>query len=842
MDRPTFMHGVAGNPASTTALGTNDAVSTYILKTYDYAIERNNAILTSFIGETLQWPTNRGKEIQEEFYLPVASDKNISVAGLGNNWNEEAGMFDNGTSTDLGLQNGEPLRKKYFTYYFGGRQWEVKSSKQISEANATFVKPEVVNTTDTGSSITTQFDLSSSDDITALKNLFADSQNGGYQLDDDLGYLGLRAVILPLEDVRQDKTTQDNSEKQYSITILGNVPINRKYTITINRTSYSYTTKTGDTAKSVADYFHKEIVLGGKDDGDSAVFDKQQSTVTSENNSNDPNVNHTLKLVPKSEDERLDDYEVKVNNTNLMTTKVEKEWDGDTSDQRIVIHFYTINPVDRLSEAVIDLSTMLPLEAVYPLTDYEADKRKITAILEENFVDIYFSDAVKYAINHGLITEPFNVDDEWTVPIAVAKKAQDTIRVLDFRRNYSDNPDDYHPDNFIEGTNKYDPRYAGKGRKYFAYNLSDIVAMDFTEQIFCVFADSPVSNMGGESLDYSKVLNYLPIISENTGQANSVGFSRFKRNASLYEMGMMFKFTKDILLFSDWGSRSDKGKRTFNPEPLVAMIDAFTKEVHRQRDLALQIELINGAGLSFYPEGSMTVSSINKPLKASDLDRAYATLIENGAEYDNDLVKADNTYGGVGIDKSYTIICPPEVVRTFRHITSGIVGDEVGTFKSAVKYSANAGDVSSQIKTDNPFVYEVGSLAGFRIIQAPSKWLIYYQGGGAVPPSNMYFDRAMNIYYSPTPETIQEKGLERVKDAFRTTGGRLDIYLSFVVGKGSAKVLSLKQGDYQRYVDMPKPKNNDPFGKQGFVSTSWWFGVLISHNNRIMKIHCPVLN
>jgi len=339
MDRPTFMHGVAGNPASTTALGTNDAVSTYILKTYDYAIERNNAILTSFIGETLQWPTNRGKEIQEEFYLPVASDKNISVAGLGNNWNEEAGMFDNGTSTDLGLQNGEPLRKKYFTYYFGGRQWEVKSSKQISEASATFVKPEVVNSTDK-----IQFDLNSSTDITDLKKLFADEQNGGIEIDDGLGYLGLRAVILPLQDVRQDYTTTDDSEKQYSITILGNVPINRKYTVTINRTSYSYTTKTGDTAKSVAEHFRNVIVLGTDGNNDSAVFDDTQSIVTSENNSNDPNVNHTLKLVPKSEDERLDDYEAKVNNTNLMTTKVEKEWSQDENDksQRIVIHFYTI--------------------------------------------------------------------------------------------------------------------------------------------------------------------------------------------------------------------------------------------------------------------------------------------------------------------------------------------------------------------------------------------------------------------------------------------------------------------------------------------------------------------
>jgi hypothetical protein len=861
-DNTILSYNQAGFQKSVPALDNNSDASKFIYKTFSLALHENPAILSKFIGETLRFPQHHGKEIIEEFYLPVASNKNISTAGIGNNWNEEEGKFDNGETDMFGLQSGKPLRHKYFKYYYGGKEWTVYSDKQLDKNTTQFVNSEVENQED--NSPPAQYDLSDSEDIKKLRENVFNQENSGFyngrgkptQYKDGYGFVGLRAVVLPEEYIREDLATDDDNQKEYEVTVFKDIVINRKYIVKINNTEFSYTTKSGDTAKTVADNLYDQIVqpINNSTEENSIIFDDGDG-VNAPSNTNSTG-NYTFKLVPKKDTERLDDYTVTVNNLNLLKATVTQEWKEDsdaTIKQHIVINFYTINPTNRISEVIIDRRTGLPLEAVYPIdtsdgsdhSTYESAKANAIAILERYFVDVFLTDAVNWAIEHGLNPDPANIDDEFALPIALAFKAQDTIRVIDVRRNYSDNPNDYYPDNYIDGLGNYKSKLAGKGRKYFAYNLADLVAKDYTEQIFCVFADSPISNMGGESMDFDKIINYLPIIGENTGTANTVGFSRFTKNATIYKMGMMFKFTKDLLLFSDYGVQTNNNKTAYNIAPLTAMTDAFAKEVQRQRDLALQIELINGAGLSFYPEGSMSIGSINRPLKALDLLRAYKTLELNGAYYDNDMVRADNTYGSAGIAKSYTMICPPEVVHTLRMITSGISGDETLTFQSSTRYAQGTNSVVGQLGITNPFVYEVGTIAGFRVIQAPPNWLIMYQGKGGIPPANLWISRSMDTYYfedEPTPQEIRDLQLMgRMNQLFQTTGGKLDIYVSFVVSKGSAKTISLEGGNSTIKTVMPEASLIDPYENHGVVSTSWYFGVLISHSNRIMKIHSPVL-
>ena len=143
------------------------------------------------------------------------------------------------------------------------------------------------------------------------------------------------------------------------------------------------------------------------------------------------------------------------------------------------------------------------------------------------------------------------------------------------------------------------PKHMGKSIKVYHYSpvLDDRNVND--QGIDAAGATSANGNLYGSSKDVGTITGKLPLLSENGGRVNRVGFTRLQREGSIQKLGMFTEWTQESLDFD-----SDADLYEYISRGLVTGANQLTEAV-------LQKDLLGFAGVTVFTGAATQDSEIS---------------------------------------------------------------------------------------------------------------------------------------------------------------------------------------------------------------------------------------
>ena len=349
------------------------------------------------------------------------------------------------------------------------------------------------------------------------------------------------------------------------------------------------------------------------------------------------------------------------------------------------------------------------------------------------------------------------------------------------------------------------PKHFGKTIKVLEYiPLLDVRNVN-DQGIDAAGATTVNGNLYGSSKDIGVINGRLPLLTENGGRVNRVGFTRIEREGSIHKFGFFTEFTQESLDFD-----SDDGLKEHLSRELLTGAVQLTEAV-------LQRDLLNAAGTVLYAgaatsNGTVTGITVN-PGAGNEIPASTVT-------YKN-LMRLDQILTENRTPKQTTVITGSRNIDT-KVIPGGrimYVGSElVPLLKGLKDLFGNKAFIEIQHYADAGTVLngEVGAIDAFRIVLVPE--MLSWAGVGAA---------------------------EGVNPGYRATGGKYDVFPMLVVGDDSFSTIGFQtDGKTVKFSVLTKmPGNetadrNDPFGETGFSSIKWYYGIIIKRPERIALIKC----
>jgi N4-gp56 family major capsid protein len=298
-------------------------------------------------------------------------------------------------------------------------------------------------------------------------------------------------------------------------------------------------------------------------------------------------------------------------------------------------------------------------------------------------------------------------------------------------------------------------------------------------------------NLYGSSKDIGAINGKLPVLSENGGRVNRVGFTRLELEGTIQKMGFFTEFTQESLDFD-------------TEEDLYGhMSRELLNGAHEITEDKLQIDLINNAGIERYA-GDATADA--------EVDNAdvvtYGDLLRLSIDLDNNRTP-----------KHTTIITGTRLTdtRTIPAARIMYVGSELQPTLEAMKDLHNNPafiPVHKYAAGTEVMQGEIGSISHFRIVVVPE--MLKWAGAGADASGT---------------------------DTHYETGDKYDIFPMLVVGSESFSTIGFqtdgKTVKFKTMVKMPgeaTADRNDPYGEKGFSSIKWYYGFLAERPERIALI------
>jgi N4-gp56 family major capsid protein len=294
-------------------------------------------------------------------------------------------------------------------------------------------------------------------------------------------------------------------------------------------------------------------------------------------------------------------------------------------------------------------------------------------------------------------------------------------------------------------------------------------------------------NMYGSSKDIGYISGKLPLLGENGGRVNRVGFKRIEIEGTFEKFGFFDEYTQESLDFD-----TDEQLEEHVNREMIRGAGELTED-------ALQIDLLSAAGVIKYA-GTAT--------KKSDLDEncivAYADLMHMGIDLDNNRTP-----------KQTKVITGSRMVDT-KTVAGGriaYIGSELlPVFERMVDLHNERAYIPVQKYADagNVVRGEQGAAGPFRLVVVPE--MMKWAGAGAIA------DDATVL----------------------STGGRYDVFPILVVGDESFTTIGFQtDGKTVKFkVIHKKPgevtaDRNEPYGETGFMSIKWYYGFMALRPERI---------
>lgn len=341
------------------------------------------------------------------------------------------------------------------------------------------------------------------------------------------------------------------------------------------------------------------------------------------------------------------------------------------------------------------------------------------------------------------------------------------------------------------------PKHMGKSIKVYQYvpllddrNVND----QGIDASGAVIADG---NLYGSSKDIGTIVGKLPVLTENGGRVNRVGFTRLTREGSLHKFGFFFEFTKESLDFD-----SDSELMSHLSRELVNGATEITEDV-------LQKDLLAGAGVVQYAgaatsNGTITgEGAVASVIEYGDLMRLSITLDENRTPKQTKVISGSRMIDTKTINSGRVMFIGSELIPMLRGMKDLF---ENAAFIPVHQY-ADAGTILNG---------EIGTIDQFRIVVVPE--MLHWAGVGAAATGA-----------NPGYRTTVVGGTERY-----------NVYPMLVVGDAAFTTIGFqtdgKTVKFDITTKMPGKETadrNDPYGETGFSSIKWYYGHLILRPERI---------
>ena len=298
-------------------------------------------------------------------------------------------------------------------------------------------------------------------------------------------------------------------------------------------------------------------------------------------------------------------------------------------------------------------------------------------------------------------------------------------------------------------------------------------------------------NLYGSSKDIGTISGKLPVLSENGGRVNRVGFKRKEIEGTIEKFGFFDEYTQESLDFD-----TDADLLQHVNREMLAGANEITED-------ALQIDLINAAGIVKYAGNATS----NATVGADDLV-SYRDLMHLAIDLDNNRTP-----------KHTTAITGTRMVdtRTIPACRVAYIGSELlPTFKAmkdlhnnpafipVEKYAAGGATLNG----------EVGSVDNHRLVVVPE--MMKWAGAGADASAD---------------------------SANYETGNKFDVFPILVVGNESFTTIGFQtDGKTVKFkITHKKPGDEtadrtDPYGETGFMSIKWYYGFMVLRPERIALI------
>lgn len=301
-------------------------------------------------------------------------------------------------------------------------------------------------------------------------------------------------------------------------------------------------------------------------------------------------------------------------------------------------------------------------------------------------------------------------------------------------------------------------------------------------------------NLYGSSKDIGVITGKLPLLTENGGRVNRVGFTRIEREGSIIKLGFFTEFTQEQLDFD-----SDDTLFSHISEELVKGAVEISEDL-------LQKDLLLSAGVVLYAGAATSNATITA-------EGAGAAIVD----YD-DLVRLSGILDNNRTPKATKIISGSRMIDT-RTIAAGrvmYIGSELKPLIEKIKDSFNERafiPVHKYADAGNVLVGEIGSVYEFRIVEVPE--MMHWSDGATV---------------STNP-------------GYRVTGTKYNVYPMLVVGSEAFSTIGFqtdgKVVKFKITTKMPgeaTADRNDPYGETGFSSIKWYYGTLVYRPERIAVV------
>lgn len=350
------------------------------------------------------------------------------------------------------------------------------------------------------------------------------------------------------------------------------------------------------------------------------------------------------------------------------------------------------------------------------------------------------------------------------------------------------------------------PKYFGKTIKLYEYvplldrrNVND-------QGIDANGATIVDGNLYGSSKDVGTITAKLPLLTENGGRVNRVGFTRLTLEGSIHKFGFFTEFTQESLDFDN----DDQLKEHLSRELMNGAVQ-LTEAV-------LQKDLLAAPGVTLFAGAATTNATVTgegatpSVVSYQNLMRLDQILTDNRTPKQTTIITGSRNIDTRVIPAARVMFVGSELVPTLRAMKD--------LFNNAafipVQHYAAAGTLLNG---------EIGTIDAFRIIQVPE--MLHWAGVGANATAA-----------NPGYRTTNVGGTEKY-----------NVYPMLVIGDDSFTTIGFqtdgKTVKFSVLTKMPGKETadrNDPYGETGFSSIKWYYGILIKRAHRIgiIKTVAPI--
>lgn len=305
-------------------------------------------------------------------------------------------------------------------------------------------------------------------------------------------------------------------------------------------------------------------------------------------------------------------------------------------------------------------------------------------------------------------------------------------------------------------------------------------------------------NLYGSSRDIGTITSKLPVVGENGGRVNRVGFSRQELEGTFNKFGVFYEWSRESFEFDS----DSELKGHLSRELMTGMV--------QMQEAMLQKDLLLAAGVNVFPGGTATTRATVTG------EGANATIIDYESLRRADQILDDNR-------------CPrnTKVISGSRNVdTKTLPACRIAYVSSAVvplledmkdKFGNKVWIPVQQYAAATTVLHgEIGSIGHFRFIQVPE--MLHWAGEGARESTN---------------------------PGYRSTSGKYDVYPILIVGSESFNTIgyqmdSARNGKFSIITKVPgrdTADRDDPYGETGFSSLKFYYGFLCKRPERIAVIH-----